>query len=147
LDKRKQSNSHSATKRSKLDIETLFEFENEPVLIIVDNFGKVWFKAVNVARILEYGNTNDAILRIVSPKNKIKFEDITTLGLSECCDMHPSTVFIAESGLYRLIMRSKMPKAEKFTDWVVEEVLPSIRKSGQYSMNDEERTRLSELNA
>jgi len=43
-------------------------------------------------------------------------------------------------------MRSKMPKAEKFTDWVVEEVLPSIRKTGQYSMNDEEETRLSESN-
>ena len=42
--------------------------------------------------------------------------------------------FINEPGLYRLIMRSNMPKAEDFTDWVCGEVLPSIRKTGKYSL-------------
>ncbi len=43
-------------------------------------------------------------------------------------------LFIPESDIYRLVMRSKLPEAEKFQDWVVEEVLPSIRKTGSYSV-------------
>lgn len=47
--------------------------------------------------------------------------------------MDPQTKFIPESDLYRLIMRSNLPSAERFQNWVVEEVLPQIRKTGSYS--------------
>lgn len=46
--------------------------------------------------------------------------------------MHPKTIFINESGLYSLIMSSKLPQAKEFKRWITSEVLPSIRKSGQY---------------
>lgn len=48
--------------------------------------------------------------------------------------------FISESDLYRLTMKSQLPSAEKFSDWVVEDVLPSIRKNGGYIQNQEELT-------
>jgi len=146
----KQSEPYSATKKSKFDIETMFEFENKPVLIIVDDYGKIWFKGVDVITILEYQDQSHPIRKHVPQKHKANFKNLEFHKGGRYCPlsyMHPSTVFIDESGLYRLIMRSKMPKAEKFTDWVVKEVLPSIRKTGEYSMNDEEKDRLLELNA
>jgi prophage antirepressor-like protein len=45
--------------------------------------------------------------------------------------------FLTESGLYKLIFKSRAPKAEEFSDWVADEVLPSIRKTGKYYVNDE----------
>lgn len=48
--------------------------------------------------------------------------------------------FIPESDLYRLTMKSQLPSAEKFSDWVVEEILPSIRKNGGYIQNQERMT-------
>ena len=46
---------------------------------------------------------------------------------------------ISESGLYKLIMRSRKPQARKFQDWVTREVLPAIRKTGGYLLNEEAR--------
>ena len=48
--------------------------------------------------------------------------------------MHPHTKLIPEADIYRLVMRSKLPSAVQFEEWVVEEVLPTIRKTGSYSM-------------
>ena len=42
--------------------------------------------------------------------------------------------FVNEAGLYRLVLRSKLPKAEEFSDWICEEVLPSIRRTGSYTL-------------
>lgn len=84
----------------------------------------VLFCGADVARALGYSNTQDAIIRHC--KGVVKHDAITSArGKQEMS-------FIPESDLYRLVFRSKLPTAEKFTDWVTMEVLPTIRKHGAY---------------
>lgn len=93
--------------------------------------GKIWWCATDVCSILGYGNTPEALSKhckegcitkrdIPHPQSKNK-----TIEMS----------FINESNLYRLIMRSRMPDAEKFQDWVTEDVLPTISEKGYYITN------------
>lgn len=98
--------------------------------------GVVLFSATDVARALGYSNPYDAIARHC--KGVVKRE-----GVSRTTNQHGTTTeqsaemsFIPESDLYRLVFSSKLPTAEKFTDWVTEEVLPSIRKHGAYMTPD-----------
>lgn len=87
--------------------------------IMVDD--RPWFVATDVARALAYTNPQKAI------RDHCK-------GVNDSFTMDKRTPFkiIPESDLYRLVLRSKLPSAEQFQDWVVEEVLPSIRKTGGY---------------
>lgn len=94
--------------------------------------GVVLFCGTDVARALGYSNPRDAIARHC--KGVVKRD-----GVSQTTNQHGATThqatemsFIPESDLYRLVFRSKLPTAEKFTDWVTTEVLPSIRKHGAY---------------
>ena len=90
--------------------------------------GKVLFKANDVARSLGYAETAKAVRThckgVSVLDTPIENQDGTVV-------MQP-TKFISESDVYRLVMRSKLPEAEKFQDWVCEEVLPAIRKDGAY---------------
>lgn len=102
--------------------------------------GVVLFSATDVARALGYSNPYDAITRHC--KGVVKRE-----GVSHTTNQHGTTTeqksemsFIHESDLYRLFFSSKLPTAEKFTDWVTEEVLPSIRRNGGYIANQENMT-------
>ncbi len=63
-----------------------------------------------------------------------------TGGLPTPLKIQPQTKLINESGLYSLILRSKLEKAKEFKRWVTSEVLPSIRKQGQYKLNTEIQT-------
>ena len=87
---------------------------------IIDQKGNAWFVATDVAKALGYERPNDAIHQHCRKVNKINY-GVLQHGLN----------IIPESDLYRLIMKSQLPSAEKFQDWVVEEVLPSIRKTAQ----------------
>ena len=98
----------------------------------LDDNGVILFAATDVAKILGYSNPYDAISRHC--KGVVKHE-----GVSQTTNQHGVTTnqtvemsFIPESDLYRLVFGSKLPSAEKFTDWVTETVLPSIRKHGAY---------------
>jgi len=84
---------------------------------------KILFKGNDVAKALGYVDYTKAIT------NHCKGVAILTTPSPK--GMQP-TRFITEADIYRLVMRSKLPAAEKFQDWVVEEVLPSIRKNGAY---------------
>lgn len=93
--------------------------------------GTVLFCGSDVAKALGYARPNDAVTQhcraTVKRRTPIsgKMQDIN---------------FIPESDLYRLVFSSKLPTAEKFTDWVTSEVLPSIRRSGGYIAGQEEMT-------
>ena len=80
----------------------------------------------NVEEILEYQNGSRDINRHVDPEDRIK-----TMVFDGNQDKE--TILINESGLYSLILSSKMPKAKKFKRWVTSEVLPEIRKTGSYT--------------
>ena len=108
----------------------LFNFENQQVRTLkIDD--EPYFLGKDVASILGYSNTRDALNKHVDSedKNTVAIHDGITRG-------NPNQVVINESGLYSLILSSKMPNARKFKHWVTSEVLPTIRKHGAY-MTDE----------
>ena len=92
------------------------------VRTLVEN-GEFMFVASDVAKVLGYSNVADAISRHC--KGVVKRDTLTKGGKQKLN-------FIRESDVYRLIVHSKLPSAEKFEKWVFEEVLPSIRKTGSY---------------
>lgn len=85
--------------------------------------GKPYFVGTDVAKALGYSNPRKAILDHC--KGVTKRDTPTTSGVQ-------SMSYINEGDLYRLIMKSKLPSAEKFEAWVMDEVLPTIRKTGSY---------------
>lgn len=92
----------------------LLEINNEP-----------WFVGKEIAEILGYKNSRDALSKHVDEEDKgVAKRD--TLGGSQ------DQVIINESGLYSLILKSKLPQAKQFKRWVTSEVLPAIRKHGGY---------------
>ena len=91
--------------------------------------GEPWFVGKDVADILEYTNTAKAIRDHVEEEDKLT-ERIVLSGQNR------EVIFINESGLYSLILSSKMPNAKKFKHWVTSEVLPAIRKTGSYQMQN-----------
>lgn len=99
--------------------------------------GKPWFVGKDVAEALGYSNTKDAIATHVASEDKklIQRSEITTLEIP-----NRGMTIINESGLYSLILSSKLPSAKEFKHWVTAEVLPSIRKNGAYIRNQENMT-------
>ena len=95
----------------------------------IDEKLRVWFKAKEVAKILGYRDTTQAIRKNVSIEDKYKGGVQTTGGLQNC-------VFINESGFYSLVFSSKLETAKFFKRWVFSKVLPSIRKYGYYKIMD-----------
>lgn len=85
--------------------------------------GKPYFVGADVAKALGYNNPRDAVSRHC--KGVVKRDTPTSSGIQ-------SMSYINEGDLYRLIMKSKLPSAEKFELWVMDEVLPTIRKTGSY---------------
>ena len=95
----------------------------------IDQNLNVWFKAKDVAKILGYKDTTQAIRKNASIEDKYKGGVQTTGGLQNC-------VFLNESGLYSLVLSSKLETARKFKRWITSEVLPSIRKYSYFKMFD-----------
>lgn len=102
-----------------------FEFSGKQVRTLSLN-GEPYFVAKDVAELLGYAKTRNAIS--AHCKGALKQGVPTNSGIQE-------SLVIPERDVYRLIMKSKMPEAEKFEEWVVGEVLPSIRKTGSYATN------------
>lgn len=116
------------------------ETSNIELWIYVDPQDNPWFKAKEVATFLKYKDPGDAIRNNVSKYNKFTWIEVVGLDhhLETPLNWQPNTIFINEPGLYQLMMRSKLPGMEKFQNWVTSDVLPSIRKTGQYSVTQNE---------
>jgi len=99
------------------------------VRVLTDERGEPWFVAKDVAKILGYTNPHKAIRDHVDEDDKRGERIVTTSGIQEA-------ILINESGLYSLILRSKLEKAKKFKKWVTGEVLPAIRKHGLYATDE-----------
>ena len=97
--------------------------------------GGPWFVGKDVANILKYENPGKAIRMHVDAEDKKMGVQDGTPSIKDNLGREQYPVFINESGVYSLIFRSKLPKAKEFKRWVTSEVLPSIRKTGSYSMD------------
>lgn len=109
---------------------TSYVFDGSNVRTLVID-GQPYFVGKDVAEILGYANTRDALSKHVDSedKNTVAIHDGIKRG-------NPNQTVINESGLYSLILGSKLPQAKEFKHWVTSEVLPTIRKHGAY-MTDE----------
>jgi Prophage antirepressor len=101
---------------------SIFNNDSFGELRVITREGKPWFVAAEVLRVLE---SSHSALRKLRDREK-GWQSLPTLGGTQ------DVTVISESGFYRLVMRSDKPQAESFQDWVVEEVLPAIRKDGGY---------------
>nr|DAP35714.1 MAG TPA: repressor domain protein [Caudoviricetes sp.] len=102
----------------------VWNYESSEIRTIQAN-GEPWFVGKDVATVLGYSNPRDAINKRVDDEDK---------GVAKCDTLGgiQDLTIINESGLYSLVLSSKLPNAKKFKRWVTNEVLPSIRKHGAY---------------
>lgn len=96
---------------------------------IFDKNGEPWFVGRDVCNILGYANASKAIADHVDNEEKLYNESLSSLG-------QRGGWLINESGLYSLILSSKLPNAKRFKHWVTSEILPSIRKHGMYATDE-----------
>ena len=107
---------------------SIFNFENQNVRTVnIDN--DIWFVASDVTKILGYSDGRKAVL--THTKGSFKMKLPTKGGIQEL-------TLINESDLYSLVLKSNTVNSKKFQDWVTSEVLPSIRKTGSYSIKQSE---------
>lgn len=93
--------------------------------------GQTWFVGKDVAAILGYAKPLNALATHIDEDDSLKQGIIDSMGRTQ------ETILINESGLYSLVLSSKLPTAKKFKKWVTSEVLPAIRKTGGYVSNDD----------
>ena len=107
-------------------------FENEAFgkVRVIERNNEPWFVGKDVAEALGYSQPAKAIREHVKDTHKGVSEMDTPGGRQQI-------IIIDEAGLYSLVLRSKLPAAEAFQEWVVAEVIPSIRKTGSYSVNQD----------
>ena len=110
----------------------LFNFENHEVRSLLLN-NEPWFVGKDVADVLGYSNSRKAMADHVDDEDKevltsrnVTLENIPNRGIT----------VVNESGLYSLILSSKLPSAKKFKRWVTSDVLPALRKTGQYQVKE-----------
>ena len=115
----------------KEGVQLFINKELELEVRAVEINGEGWLIGKDVAEVLGYSNTSDALKKHV---------DIEDKGVAKCDTLGGSQemIVINESGLYSLVLRSKLPGAKKFRRWVTSEVLPQIRKTGGYIPISEE---------
>ena len=101
--------------------------------------GEGWLIGKDVAEVLGYSNTSDALKKHV---------DIEDKGVAKCDTLGGTQelTVLNESGLYRLILSSKLGSAKRFKRWVTSEVLPAIRKTGSYEMSRQSKEMRAILN-
>lgn len=95
------------------------------------------FCAMDLCRALGYSNGRDAVAKHVDSDDVAKRDTIDSMGRNQLL------TYVNESGMYALILGSKLPQARQFKHWVTSEVLPSIRKTGSYSVEQLSRKQLA----
>lgn len=103
---------------------TVFQNPEFGELRTAERNGETWFCLADVCRPLG--------LRAKDCKLRLKKDGVDTIALTDSVGRMQGMLFVNEGNLYRAIFQSRKPEADRFTDWVTEEVLPSIRKTGRY---------------
>lgn len=103
-----------------------FDFKGNQVRILTDKKGEPWFVAKDVCNVLGITNNRDAI-------GELDTDEKNTVVITDGIPGNPNKTIVSEAGLYRLVMKSRKPKAKEFKRWVTHEVLPSIRRHGVYA--------------
>ena len=110
---------------------TIFNFENTPVQTIVEN-NEIFFRAAQLAELLQYKNPHKAI------KDHVDSDDLTKREIVNTVNKRAQVLFVNESGMYSLVLSSKLEQAKKVKRWITSEVLPQIRKTGKYQLQPQQ---------
>ena len=113
----------------------------------IDKQQNIWFVGKDVAEILGYSKTRDALSRHVDNEDKKQLFTYHT-SVHKTGTVAPSgsmCTYINESGFYSLLLSSKLEKAKKFKHWITSQVLPSIRKYGYYKMFDNPNNKMFKI--
>lgn len=103
----------------------IFNFGQNQVRSIIDDFGEIWFVGKDVSDALGYANHSKALQDHVDDEDKLNNKTLSSLG-------QRGAWLINESGVYSLVFGSKLESAKRFKRWVTSEVLPAIRKHNMY---------------
>lgn len=132
MDKSPDNKNGNGNTKGNTDFDALmlipFQFNDTEVTAIIDECGEPWFVAKEVCGVLGFTNPSDA--------TKYLDADERTLINNPSGQGGSKTTIINESGLYSLIMRSRKPEAKAFRKWVTSEVLPAIRRTGSYALDE-----------
>ena len=114
-------------------IEKVFHYEENEITVIKRR-DDMWFRGKDIAKALGYSIPCKAIHEHVDPEDRLSLECLTKGGLKRTPlkNEQKSAIFVNESGLYSLMLQSKLESAKVFKRWVTKDVLPSIRKTGRY---------------
>ena len=116
-------------------IEKVFKY-GETELSVIKCKDDIWFRGKTLAEVLGYSNPLKAIHTHIDSEDKEEMSELVYKGGAQ--NGHPfrnvqqGTIYVNESGLYSLALRSKPESAIEFKRWVTKDVLPSIRKTGRY---------------
>lgn len=137
-------------------IDNKLTFEGTNFYYFKGDSDNIWFKGKDIASILGYKDKDQSIRDHIDDYDKLSFKNLTPVILtgmngkneikSSNFNFKESTIFINESGLYSIILSSKLEKAKRFKRWVTSEVLPSIRKNGKYEIPKPDVKELPDLN-
>ncbi len=125
----------------------LLKYNEQEIFIVVDKNNQIWFKLKDILKLLGYTNLKKALYSsFIDDKNKKKYSSLKVYPSrgTPVMNLQPNAIFIDESGLYKLLTNSKKDLAEKFRNDVFSNILPSIRKTGKYNIED--KNKIKELN-
>ena len=124
--------------------DKLLIYNDNAINFIIDTDNMIWFKFSNIANILQYKNKKEALKQHVDKKYKKHINNIETIH--DVDKTQGDTVYINESGLYKLLIKSRMKNAEAFQTWLVEDALPKLRRVGKYDVDTKTKKKLINLN-
>ena len=147
----------TAIKAFNFDIEKNTLVVNGFSVTIIGDYETPWFSGKEMCTALGYKDTQNALFTHVKPKHKQTLSELTKLGPATCPNFVGSfeplknptyhegkAVYISEHGAYHLAMKCQLPIGGDFRDWLAEDVIPSLRKTGQYKLIKEKDDKLSE---
>jgi prophage antirepressor-like protein len=109
-----------------MEIEKIFNYQNRKVRTVIRE-NEPWFVVTDLCRVLEIGNTSDAV-------KKLEKDEVDKIEVTDNLNRKQISYVVNEPGLYTLILRSNKPEAKRFKRWITHNVLPEIRKTGSYSL-------------
>jgi len=128
------------------DLDKLQLIVNGVTISLVGTYDELWFPGKEICMVMDYKDTQKTLFNNVKLKHKTTLKELKKVQDAQSCTFFwpfseelsyndGKAVYISEYGFYHLAMKCQLPIGEKFRDWLAEEVVPTIRKTGQYKLH------------
>ena len=125
----------------------ILKYDTSDIYVILDTNGIPWFLGSACAQLLKYSDTNRAIRTHVNKKYKTHLANLIRFMKHKPIDVPLNSIYINEFGLYSLLLSSRKEQAKPFKRWIINQVIPSIRKTNMYTVEDKYREKIIKLEA